>query len=73
MAKVTMDCVFPEKLIKEPILYKLTMNYNVIPNILKADVTNQRGYLELELSGDEDKVEEAIKYLKGLEVDVKVK
>lgn len=71
--KVLMDCVFPKKLIKEPILYKLTMNHGVIPNILKADVTNQRGYLELEISGNEEKVNTAIKYLKGLNVEVKVK
>ncbi|HLC65857.1 MAG TPA: NIL domain-containing protein [Candidatus Nanoarchaeia archaeon] len=73
MAKVIMDCIFPKKLIKEPILYKLTMNQGVIPNILKADVTNQRGYLELELSGKKEKVDAAIKYLRSLDVSVKIK
>ncbi len=73
MGKVMMDCIFPKKLIKEPILYKLTTNYNVIPNIHKADVTNQRGYLELELSGKKEKVDAAIKYLKSLAVEVTIK
>ncbi|MBI4440473.1 NIL domain-containing protein [Candidatus Woesearchaeota archaeon] len=73
MAKVLMDCVFPKKLIKEPVLYKLTTNHGVIPNILKADVTNQRGYLELELSGKKEKIDAAVKYLRALEVGVKLK
>ena len=63
--------VFAQKLIKEPITFKMAMKYNVVPNIRRARVTAEIGELVLELDGEEKNVEEGIKYLIKAGVDVK--
>jgi L-aspartate semialdehyde sulfurtransferase ferredoxin len=54
----------PEK-INKPIVYKLLKQYNLVFNILKANITpDQEGHMILELNGDGGEIEEGVKYLK---------
>ncbi|MFH0944753.1 MAG: NIL domain-containing protein [Planctomycetota bacterium] len=63
-------CTFPKELIKEPLLYNLGKNFNVIPNIRGASITDEVGLVYLELEGDEGEIEKAVNYL--IERQVKV-
>ena len=58
-------CTFPERLIKQPLLFTLVKRFQVVPNIRGASVTDTIAILSLELEGDGDKVEEAVQYLLG--------
>ena len=58
-------CTFPERLIKQPLLFTLVKSFQVVPNIRGASVTDTIAILSLELEGDDDKVEEAVQYLLG--------
>ena len=58
-------CTFPERLIKQPLLFTLVKRFQVVPNIRGASVTDTIAILSLELEGDSDKVEEAVQYLLG--------
>ncbi len=37
--KIKIYCTFPQVIIREPLLYNLGRNFNVIPNIRGASVT----------------------------------
>ena len=63
MAKKVMHLVFPQKLIKEPVIYTMAKKYNVIPSIRRAKVTETVGEVTLELNGANDNLEKAQEYL----------
>ncbi|MHB1381824.1 MAG: NIL domain-containing protein, partial [Thermoleophilia bacterium] len=52
-----LELVFPEKLIKKPIIYQLVKDYDVIPNIRRATVDETFGQMIMELSGEEADLE----------------
>ena len=62
---------FPTELIKEPIIYNLAQQFKVATNIRRADIDGDRGWVILELDGEEKDVEEAIAWVtdKGVRVD----
>ncbi|MFT7517505.1 MAG: ABC-type methionine transport system ATPase subunit [Myxococcota bacterium] len=64
-------CTFPERLIKQPLLFNLVNLFQVVPNIRGASVTETIAILSLQLEGEEAKVEEAVKYLidEGVQVE----
>ena len=62
---------FPKKLVDQPIICKLSKEYDLEFNILKASVTpDEEGLLVLELKGDEGNLNRAINYLQ--EIGVKI-
>ncbi|MFH1996916.1 MAG: NIL domain-containing protein [Candidatus Omnitrophota bacterium] len=62
MAKRIVHLIFPQKLIKEPVIYTAAKKYNVIPNIRRAKITEKIGEVTLELSGTAADLEKARKY-----------
>lgn len=62
---------FPKNLVDKPVIYKLVKEYDVIFNILKAEVKEgEEGLLILELTGDEANCSKSIKYLEQIGVKV---
>lgn len=61
---------FPQRLIKEPILYDMGQRFPVKTNIRGASVTDEIALLALEIDGEEADVESAIEHLSGLGVQV---
>lgn len=56
---------------EKPVIYKLVKDYDLIVNILRAEIKpNKEGYLVLELSGDFDQYEKGLNYLKNTYVSV---
>jgi ABC-type methionine transport system ATPase subunit len=62
---------FVEQLIKEPIIWKMAKEFNVITNIRRADVTDARGWVVLELEGERDEIERSLDWVReqGVRVD----
>ncbi|MFZ4584774.1 MAG: NIL domain-containing protein [Acidimicrobiia bacterium] len=54
---------FPESLVAQPVIYELVKEFDVVPNIRRAAVEADSGWMILELGGDPDAVERAIAYL----------
>ena len=71
MAKRRIMFTFPPELITEPVIYNLGQQFKVITNIRRADVTEDRGWVVLELEGREQDIEEGIAWViaKGVRVD----
>ncbi len=62
---------FPPKLVDKPIVYKLVKDFDLVFNILRANVTpKEEGELVIELRGNKEKYAEGIKYLKNLGVKI---
>ncbi|SNZ09469.1 NIL domain-containing protein [Persephonella hydrogeniphila] len=70
MESIKLKLIYPEDKIKEPILSKVCKNFDVEINIRKANVTENIGWLELELTGDEKQIEEAIKFMESQGIEV---
>ena len=71
MAKKQVMFTFPEGLIKEPIIYKLSHQFKLVTNIRRADVSENKGWVVLELEGEEEEIEQGITWVtsKGVRVD----
>jgi L-aspartate semialdehyde sulfurtransferase ferredoxin len=62
---------FPELLIKEPIVHTLGTRFDLVTNIRRADVRETTGWVVLEVTGPEERLDEAAQYLEevGVRVD----
>ena len=63
MSKLIVHLIYPQKLIKEPVIYTMAKKYDVIPNIRRAKVTEEIGEMTLELNGTKENLEAGRKYL----------
>ena len=62
---------FPQRLVEQPVVYKLVKDYDLELNILKAQIDPEEGgLLVLELSGEEKNYEEGIQFI--TEIGIKV-
>lgn len=55
---------YPENLIQEPVLFRMVREFDVMPNIRRARVTDTVGEIALELEGSPDNIEQGIQFLK---------
>jgi ABC-type methionine transport system ATPase subunit len=62
--------MYPLRLIKEPLIWKLGQKFNVVTNIRQASVTDEIGIVSLELDGKRADIKAAIKWLEKLGVSV---
>jgi ABC-type methionine transport system ATPase subunit len=69
--KRKINCTFPQTIIQEPLLYNLGKNFAVVPNIRGASVTEEGGFMVLEMEGDEEEIGKVVAYLasRGVKVD----
>ena len=71
MVKKKLLFTYTEDLIREPIIYNLGEQFDIITNIHSADITEDRGWVMLELEGDEKAIEEGIAWAtsRGMRVE----
>ena len=71
MAKRQVMFTFPEELIKEPVIYNLGQQFKVVTNIRRADISEDKGWVVLELEGEEEDIEQGIAWVtsRGVRVD----
>ena len=71
MARQRVKFTFPQELITDPIIYELGKSFNLVTNIRRADVTEDRGWVILELDGELDEIERGLDWdaTKGVRVD----
>ena len=71
MANKKVMLTFPTEMVREPIIYRLGKDFNLITNIRRADVTEDRGWVVLELKGSQNDIGKALEWVnkKGIRVD----
>ena len=71
MAVKRVKFTFPENLIKEPVIYRLGHEFQVITNVRMADVDEHTGWVILELEGDTGEIDRSLAWAqeRGVRVD----
>jgi len=71
MATKRVRFTFPQGLIKQPVIYQLGQDFEVITNIRRADVRDDMGWVVLELEGEDKVIDDSLKWVisTGVRVD----
>lgn len=71
MTSQRVKLTFPENLIKQPIIGRLARDFDVLPNIRRANVEENVGWMICELHGEDDAIHRAVEWLEetGIQVD----
>jgi L-aspartate semialdehyde sulfurtransferase ferredoxin len=71
MSSLRFHIRFPEEKIKEPVIYEIGREYQVVTNVRRADVRETTGWMDVELTGETPEIERAVEGLrkKGVVVD----
>jgi hypothetical protein len=71
MADQRVKFTFPQELITLPVIYELGKQFNIVTNIRRADVTEDRGWVILQLEGELEEIERGLEWVasKGVRVD----
>ncbi|MGE5474096.1 MAG: 4Fe-4S dicluster domain-containing protein [Ignavibacteriales bacterium] len=68
--KRKMILTFDASLVEQPIMYRLIKEYDLMVNILKANIDfNKRGIILIEIEGE--RFEEGIKFLESIGIEIK--
>jgi ABC-type methionine transport system ATPase subunit len=70
MGKRRVKLTFPPELITQPVIFNMGKEFDVVTNIRRANVTRDRGWVILEISGSDDEIDRAIAWSRGLGVRV---
>ena len=60
MAKRQFMFTFTEEAIAEPIIYNVAQQFNLMANIRRADLAEDRGWIIVELEGEDSSIEAGI-------------
>lgn len=71
MATRRVRFIFEGDAVKEPVIYLVGHEFEVVTNIRMADVEHDFGWVVLELDGDHDEIDRALGWVesKGVRVD----
>lgn len=74
VVKKQVTLTFPRELLREPIIYTLGQQFKVLTNIHRADISEDRGWVVLELDGEEEAIEQGIAWMisRGVRVDTAI-
>jgi ABC-type methionine transport system ATPase subunit len=61
---------FPAELVTRPVIGELVRRFDVLPNIRRADVAEDVGWIVCELDGSAEQVAAAIEWMEEIGVDV---
>ena len=70
MVRKRVTFTFPEEAVREPIIYNLGQQFKIATNIISADISEDRGWVVLDMEGEEKDIEEGIAWAttKGVRV-----
>lgn len=66
MSSLRLFVSFPEELVDRPLVYEIIKEFDVVPNIRRANVEGHSGWLILEVNGEQSQLDGAIGYFEGL-------
>jgi ferredoxin len=73
MSKVKVSFKFPANRISKPLTYHLIKDYDLIINILHADISLDKiGKLIVDIEGKEENIKKGLKFLKDEDIEYKI-
>jgi ABC-type methionine transport system ATPase subunit len=70
MSNVRLYLSFPEDLVERPVIFEAAKRFDVMPNIRRANVEANSGWVILELTGEQQALDDAIAYFSEVGVSV---
>ena len=61
---------FLDRMIKEPVVYRIGREFQVVTNIRRADIQEGIGWVLLELEGEQQAIDDALKWVDSLGVRI---
>ena len=65
MARQRMKLTFPPDLINQPLIYNMGKQFQVVTNIRRANVSGDRGWMILEITGTDEEIDSALTWAKS--------
>lgn len=62
---------YPSHLVDQPIIHELIKKFDVVVNILEANVTRQEGWLLVAVRGEEQTVQKGLDWISAQGIEVK--
>ena len=71
MARQRVKFTFPPDLVTQPVVYNMGKQYQVVTNIRRANVSRERGWMILEISGSDEEIDRALGWARdqGVRID----
>ena len=71
MGKQRVKFTFVDDKVKEPVIYELGQKFKIVTNIRRADVSEDVGWVVLELDGEEPEIQRGLEWVSstGVRVD----
>lgn len=69
-AKRRVQLLVPAARIGEPLIYEMGKSFKVIPNIRRANITDNEGWIVMEISGENSEIDKALQHLESKGVKV---
>ena len=66
------ELTYPKHLLDQPLLYQLARQFELLTNILEAQVTAEEGWLVLAVRGQREQVQQGLAWMAGQGVEVQV-
>jgi ABC-type methionine transport system ATPase subunit len=63
---------YPENLLNQPLIHGLIRQYDLLTNILEAQVGAQQGYLIVTVRGEDEKVQQGLAWIAEQGVQVQI-
>ncbi len=70
MPEQVIRLIYPPTLLDVPVINQLIRRYDLTVNILRAQVTPTEGWVDVQLSGNDAAIENAITWLSGRGIEV---
>ncbi|HLJ08985.1 MAG TPA: NIL domain-containing protein [Acidimicrobiia bacterium] len=70
MSRARLHLSFPEPLVERPVIYEAANRFGVMPNIRRANVETHSGWVILELTGEQQSIDEAVQWFSEVGVTV---
>ncbi len=61
---------YPSTLLRVPIINQLIKQYDLTINIMRAQIDNEQGWIEIQLAGNIQTIEDAIEWLRSQGINV---
>ena len=71
MGKQRVKFTFVDDLVKQPVIYELGRDFEIVTNIRRADVGEELGWVILELEGEDQEIKRGLEWVSstGVRVD----
>jgi ABC-type methionine transport system ATPase subunit len=64
MADQTIRLIYPSSMVNVPVIYQLIRSYDVVVNIVGAQISGGQGWIDINIGGNDQVIKEAIDWLK---------